>query len=242
MNSASHNSQDLVLKRLLTQTSQIGGESLHLNDETLTMFAAGSLTGPERTAAIELAARIIVPRVDAMVWNTAQHGVADISSSAVLDIVPDWIAAARIANQGDPRSAGSTLQFLDGLAKFAALVLGRRFIRLGHSIVSKRRRIGKIDRKHPLARNANLPDDAPATDANREIKAEWLVVSGVCTHLGCTPTASTPQAVQGDFGGWLCHCHGSQYDIAGRVRVGPAPRNLEVPPYAFLSDTRLKIG
>jgi ubiquinol-cytochrome c reductase iron-sulfur subunit len=89
----------------------------------------------------------------------------------------------------------------------------------------------------PLARNANLPDEAPATDANREIKPEWLVVSGVCTHLGCTPTA-----FEGDFGGWLCHCHGSMYDTAGRIRKGPAPQNLAVPPYAFLSDSRIKVG
>ena len=89
----------------------------------------------------------------------------------------------------------------------------------------------------PLARNANLPDDAPATDANREFKPEWLVVVGVCTHLGCTPTV-----LEGDYGGWLCHCHGSQYDTAGRIRKGPAPQNLAVPTYAFLTPTRLKIG
>lgn len=71
---------------------------------------------------------------------------------------------------------------------------------------------------------------------------EWLIVVGVCTHLGCTPTASTALAPQGDFGGWLCHCHGSQYDVAGRVRRGPAPQNLAVPPYAFLSNTRIKVG
>jgi ubiquinol-cytochrome c reductase iron-sulfur subunit len=103
----------------------------------------------------------------------------------------------------------------------------------------------------PLARNANFPDNTPATDANRltpnagqgaKAKPEWLVVVGVCTHLGCTPTASTPQLKQGDYGGWLCHCHGSQYDVAGRVRVGPAPQNLAVPVYAFLSDTRIKVG
>jgi ubiquinol-cytochrome c reductase iron-sulfur subunit len=88
-----------------------------------------------------------------------------------------------------------------------------------------------------LARNDNLPDDTPATAANREIKAEWLIVSGVCTHLGCTPTA-----FEGDYGGWLCHCHGSQYDTAGRIRKGPAPRNLQVPPYSFLSATRVKVG
>jgi len=89
----------------------------------------------------------------------------------------------------------------------------------------------------PLANNDNLADNAPATDANRTIKPEWLILIGVCTHLGCTPTG-----FEGDFGGWLCHCHGSQYDTAGRIRKGPAPRNLEVPPYAFLSDTRIKVG
>ena len=99
----------------------------------------------------------------------------------------------------------------------------------------------------PIARNANLPDNAPATDANRLApsaagKPEWLILVGVCTHLGCTPQASTAQSKQGDYGGWLCHCHGSQYDTSGRVRVGPAPRNLDVPVYAFLTDTRVKIG
>jgi ubiquinol-cytochrome c reductase iron-sulfur subunit len=94
----------------------------------------------------------------------------------------------------------------------------------------------------PVARNANLPDSAPATDADRATKPEWLVVIGVCTHLGCTPTVSTPQAPQGDYGGWLCHCHGSQYDVAGRVRKGPAPQNLAIPVYSFLSNTRIKVG
>jgi len=117
------------------------------------------------------------------------------------------------------------------------------------------RMVGVEDLLDPLARNANLPENAPATDENRLTpkvdgapgapqmrKAEWLVVSGVCTHLGCTPQASTATDKQGDYGGWLCHCHGSQYDTAGRVRVGPAPRNLDVPPYEFMSDTRIKVG
>ena len=73
--------------------------------------------------------------------------------------------------------------------------------------------------------------------ANRGLKKEWLVVIGVCTHLGCTPTG-----FEGDYGGWLCHCHGSQYDATGRVRKGPAPANLQVPVYSFLSDTRIKVG
>ena len=94
----------------------------------------------------------------------------------------------------------------------------------------------------PLARNDNLPETALATDEDRATKPEWLILIGVCTHLGCTPTVSTPQMPEGDYGGWLCHCHGSMYDTAGRIRKGPAPENLAVPPYAFLSDTRIKVG
>jgi ubiquinol-cytochrome c reductase iron-sulfur subunit len=108
--------------------------------------------------------------------------------------------------------------------------------------IASARAVSVSDLPDPVARNDNLPDGAPATDANRETKPEWLIVSGVCTHLGCTPQASTPQAPQGEFGGWLCHCHGSQYDTAGRIRKGPAPRNLQIPVYSFLSPTRIKVG
>ncbi|HKQ44316.1 MAG TPA: ubiquinol-cytochrome c reductase iron-sulfur subunit [Rhizomicrobium sp.] len=94
----------------------------------------------------------------------------------------------------------------------------------------------------PLARNAALPEGTPATDASRAVKPEWLVLVGVCTHLGCTPTVSTPQTPEGEYGGWLCHCHGSAYDTSGRIRKGPAPQNLAVPPYTFMSDTRIKVG
>ena len=82
---------------------------------------------------------------------------------------------------------------------------------------------------------AKLPD--PEADSARVKKPEWLVVVGVCTHLGCIPLGH-----QGKFDGWFCPCHGSDYDTSGRIRQGPAPRNLEVPEYAFLSDTKIKIG
>lgn len=82
---------------------------------------------------------------------------------------------------------------------------------------------------------ATLPD--PQTDQSRVKKPEWLVVVGVCTHLGCIPLGH-----QGPFDGWFCPCHGSAYDTSGRIRQGPAPRNLEVPDYAFLTDTKIKIG
>jgi ubiquinol-cytochrome c reductase iron-sulfur subunit len=93
-----------------------------------------------------------------------------------------------------------------------------------------------------LARSANVSPSADAADANRTVKPEWLVVVGVCTHPGCTPAASTPSAPQGAYGGWLCHCHGSDYDTAGRIRKGPAPQNLAVPPYAFTGPATIKIG
>lgn len=82
---------------------------------------------------------------------------------------------------------------------------------------------------------AKLPD--PQADSARVKKPEWLVVVGVCTHLGCIPLGH-----QGQYDGWFCPCHGSDYDTSGRIRQGPAPRNLEVPEYAFLSDTKIKIG
>nr|WP_157017016.1 ubiquinol-cytochrome c reductase iron-sulfur subunit [Mesorhizobium xinjiangense] len=94
--------------------------------------------------------------------------------------------------------------------------------------------------KDPVARNANLPSDAPATDVDRsagEGKENWLVMVGVCTHLGCIPLGQ-----QGDFGGWFCPCHGSHYDTAGRVRKGPAPENMAVPTFEFISDTVVRIG
>jgi ubiquinol-cytochrome c reductase iron-sulfur subunit len=87
---------------------------------------------------------------------------------------------------------------------------------------------------------ASLPD--PQTDAERVKKAEWLIVVGVCTHLGCVPLGQKPTDPRGEFGGWFCPCHGSQYDTSGRIRRGPAPRNLEVPTYQFLTDTTVKIG
>ena len=94
------------------------------------------------------------------------------------------------------------------------------------------------------ARAAGTPDDADASDANRTKagRPEWLVVLGVCTHLGCVPQGQKLNEKRGDFGGWFCSCHGSQYDASGRVRVGPAPENLPVPPWHFVTDTQIEIG
>lgn len=82
----------------------------------------------------------------------------------------------------------------------------------------------------------------PEDDTKRTQKPEWLVVIGICTHLGCVPMGQKPTDNKGKYGGWFCSCHGSMYDGSGRIRQGPAPKNLEVPPYKFLTDTRILIG
>ena len=92
-----------------------------------------------------------------------------------------------------------------------------------------------------------LRDDAldmrdPQFDGDRVQKPEYLVVLGVCTHLGCVPLGQKVGEVRGEYDGWFCPCHGSHYDSSGRIRKGPAPTNLEIPPYAFLSDEVIKIG
>ncbi len=95
------------------------------------------------------------------------------------------------------------------------------------------------DLRDPTSQNKNKWA-LDASDANRTLDAagEWLVMVGVCTHLGCIPLGDG----LGDFGGWFCPCHGSHYDTAGRIRKGPAPLNLLVPVNAFLSDTVVKLG
>lgn len=94
--------------------------------------------------------------------------------------------------------------------------------------------------KDPVARNANLAGDAQATDLARsagEGKENWIVMIGSCTHLGCVPLGQA-----GEYNGWFCPCHGSVYDTAGRIRKGPAPQNLAVPTFSFVSDKVIKVG
>ncbi|KPP89085.1 MAG: ubiquinol-cytochrome c reductase iron-sulfur subunit PetA [Rhodobacteraceae bacterium HLUCCA08] len=99
----------------------------------------------------------------------------------------------------------------------------------------------------PLARNENLPAETPATDANRAmptpegfpyVPGEWLVQSGVCTHLGCVPVGDGA----GEYNGWFCPCHGSHYDASGRIRKGPAPENLPIPFAVWIDETTIQLG
>ncbi len=127
---------------------------------------------------------------------------------------------------------------------------------LGKPVFIRRRTQEEIDEANavdvsdlpdPFARNANISDTSPATDTNRGLlppgaeagsDSEWLVMMGVCTHLGCVPLGDGA----GDFDGWFCPCHGSHYDTAGRIRKGPAPENLPVPVAEFVDDTTIQLG
>lgn len=104
----------------------------------------------------------------------------------------------------------------------------------GKPVFIRRRTQGEIAEARTVA-DTDLPD--PQNDAERVQKDEWLVMVGICTHLGCVPLGQA-----GDFNGWFCPCHGSHYDTSGRIRKGPAPKNLEIPSYEFVGDSRIKIG
>ncbi|MDX2159042.1 MAG: ubiquinol-cytochrome c reductase iron-sulfur subunit [Hyphomicrobiaceae bacterium] len=110
--------------------------------------------------------------------------------------------------------------------------------------IEKARAVAPGELKDNLARNDALPDRVAALDENRVKKdhANWLVLVGICTHLGCIPKGQSLADTKGEYGGWFCPCHGSHYDTSGRIRKGPAPSNLEVPVYEFVSPTKIKIG
>ncbi|MDX2049803.1 MAG: ubiquinol-cytochrome c reductase iron-sulfur subunit [Rickettsiaceae bacterium] len=118
-------------------------------------------------------------------------------------------------------------------------------IQVGQTVTKKwrgkpvfiRRRTGEEIQKAKESDNASMPDPEADSLRVKPGKEEWLVTIGICTHLGCVPLGD-----QGDYNGWFCPCHGSHYDTSGRIRKGPAPKNLAVPPYEFISDTKIKIG
>jgi ubiquinol-cytochrome c reductase iron-sulfur subunit len=109
----------------------------------------------------------------------------------------------------------------------------------GKPVFIRHRTAEEIEAARQVDVNA-LPDPQP--DDVRVKKPEWLVIVGVCTHLGCIPLGQKTGDDKGPFNGWFCPCHGSAYDTSGRIRLGPAPQNLIVPEYAFTSDTTIRIG
>ena len=178
-------------------------------------------------------------RRDFLYYATAGAG-AVATGAAVWPLVNQMNASA------DVRALASIYVDVSGVAVGSQLTVKW----LGKPVFIRRRTPEEIDaaRKVQLselvdtaAENANLADPgADASDANRTLDeaGEWLVMMGVCTHLGCVPLGDGA----GEFGGWFCPCHGSHYDTAGRIRKGPAPRNLPVPVAAFFDETTIKLG
>ena len=109
----------------------------------------------------------------------------------------------------------------------------------GKPVFVRRRSVEEIKTAGAVALDQMID---PQADADRTQKPEWLILLGVCTHLGCVPLGQKASDPKGEYGGWFCPCHGSHYDTSGRIRKGPAPLNLAVPPYKFLDDTKIKIG
>lgn len=106
--------------------------------------------------------------------------------------------------------------------------------------IEEARAVELADLPDKIARNVNITGDVPAIDENRTMDeaGEWLVMMGVCTHLGCVPLGDGA----GEYHGWFCPCHGSHYDSAGRIRKGPAPENLHIPVAEFVDETTIKLG
>jgi ubiquinol-cytochrome c reductase iron-sulfur subunit len=169
-------------------------------------------------------------------------------AAAGAGVVTAGAAIWPLVNQMNPSADVQALSqiFVDTSAVEPGMQLTVNF--LGKPVFIRRRTQEEIDmaRETPLSalvdsesRNPNKPG-TDASDANRTMDdaGEWLVMTGVCTHLGCVPLGNG----SGDFGGWFCPCHGSHYDSAGRIRRGPAPENLHIPVATFVDDTTLQLG
>ena len=162
------------------------------------------------------------------------------------------IAAVSVAGVG----AAATLYPLVNQMNPSADVLALAAIEVDVSAIQPGQAIKTIFRKQPLfvrhltpaeikqgmEMPGDLRDPQSLADRTAEGKPQWLITMGVCTHLGCVPLGAAEGENKGEYGGYFCPCHGSHYDAAGRIRRGPAPKNLEVPEYNFTSDTLVTIG
>lgn len=143
-----------------------------------------------------------------------------------------WPFIDQMNPSADTRALASTEFDLTKVAEGQQVTIKWR----GKPLFVRNRTKAEID-KAVADDGASLPDPQKDADRVKPGKANWLIVGGNCTHLGCVPTFGG-----GEYGGWFCPCHGSVYDTSGRIRKGPAPTNLVVPEYAFLTDTKVKIG
>ncbi|MFP1642949.1 ubiquinol-cytochrome c reductase iron-sulfur subunit [Pontitalea aquivivens] len=177
-------------------------------------------------------------RRDFLYYATAGTG-AVVTGAAV------WPLVNQMNPSADVQALASIFVDISGVEPGTQLTVKWR----GKPVFIRRRTQEEIDKARaednapdiidPLAQNANKPG-ASAADENRSLDdaGEWLVMIGVCTHLGCVPIGNGA----GEFGGWFCPCHGSHYDTSGRIRKGPAPRNLDIPVAQFTDDSTILLG
>ena len=182
-------------------------------------------------------------RRDFLYYATAGTGVV-VTGMAVWPLVNSMNPSA------DTRAASTQRVDVSGLTEGSQLTV----LFLGKPIFIRRRTAEEIEEARavdvselvdPVSRNANLDGETEATDANRTLSlegtedtGEWLVMQGVCTHLGCVPLGDGA----GDFNGWFCPCHGSHYDSCGRIRRGPAPENLPIPVASIVDEFTILLG
>ena len=174
----------------------------------------------------------------------ATGGVGVVATGAAV-----WPLVNQMNPSADVQAASKLRVDVGGIApgtQLTVLFLGKPiFIRRRTEVeIAEGRAVALSDLPDEEARNANLTAEADASDANRtlapfeaEDAGEWLVMWGVCTHLGCVPLGNA-----GDFDGWFCPCHGSHYDTAGRIRRGPAPENLPIPIMEFVDASTILLG
>lgn len=186
-------------------------------------------------------------RRDFLYYATAGAGVV-VTGAAV------WPLINQMNPSADVQALSSIRVDISGVEQGTQLTVSF----LGKPVFIRRRTEAEIaeaeavdvgDLPDPIARNANLDEGLPATDENRyltppgeEATGEWLVMTGVCTHLGCVPLGNAGDYSADGVGGWFCPCHGSHYDTAGRIRRGPAPENLPIPAARFEDEFTLVLG
>lgn len=182
-----------------------------------------------------------------------EGSLADLTASRTEDTRRDflWLTTTAVAVYG---AAVVSWPLIDSMNP-AADVLALSSVEVDLAPIERGQRISAVWRGRPVfivhrtpeeVADAQADDSVPLRDPERDDarvqRPEWLIVVGVCTHLGCIPLGQKPSDKRGSWGGWFCPCHGSEFDVSGRIRRGPAPRNLLVPSYTFLSDSRVRIG
>lgn len=180
--------------------------------------------------AYEFKERRPLVRRDVLYIATATFALAGVARGVVWPLIDNLNPSADVL-----AAMGSTEVDLAGIANGQRVTVKWQ----GKPIFLCRRTAEEV----AAARETHLSDlKDPETDKSRVVSSEWLIVVGVCTHLGCIPTGQKSSQSRGAWEGWFCPCHGSHYDTSGRIRKGPAPRNLDVPPYRFVTDSVIEIG